>query len=121
MTLHNIPEGVAVALPIYFATKSKWEALKITTLSGLTEPLAVIFAAIFFPTSISQHAVDAMLAGVAGIMAFLAFHELLPMAVKHAGFEPMVTSVFVGMALMSICLAITNSVINEVDAVDKAA
>lgn len=79
MTLHNIPEGVAVALPIYFVTKSKFKAVMLATVSGLAEPLAVVVAALFFPSSISQNAVDAMLGGVAGIMAFLALYELLPL------------------------------------------
>ncbi len=109
MTLHNIPEGVAVAVPIYFATKSRWQALKITALSGLAEPLAVAFAALFFPaaSSLSQHLVDAMLAGVAGIMAFLTFHELLPLAVRHApgGFAGAVPALFLGMATMSAMIA----------------
>mmetsp|Transcript_20733 Transcript_20733/g.43816 ORF Transcript_20733/g.43816 Transcript_20733/m.43816 type:complete len:293 (-) Transcript_20733:82-960(-) len=110
MTLHNIPEGIAVALPIYFATKSKWEALKITMLSGLAEPLAVVFAALFFPAAVSQHAVDAMLAGVAGIMAFLTFHELLPLAARHCpgGFSGAVPCLFFGMAAMSAMLALAD-------------
>ena len=111
MTLHNIPEGVAVALPIYFATKSRWEALKITTLSGLAEPVAVIFAAVFFPSSISQNLVDEMLAGVAGIMAFLVFCELLPLAVKHAGWDQAVASLFIGMAIMSLMLSIADRMV----------
>jgi len=47
IALHNIPEGVAVALPLYFATKSKWQAFKYATLSGLAEPLGVVFVAFF--------------------------------------------------------------------------
>lgn len=110
MTLHNIPEGVAVALPIYFATKSKWKALQIATFSGLAEPAAVIVAAMFFPSSVSQYAVDAMLSGVAGIMAFLVFYELVPLALKHAGLENSVASIFIGMAMMSASLAFMNNV-----------
>ena len=60
-----------MALPIYFATGSRWEALKLTFLSGLAEPLAVAFASWFFPSSLDETAVSAMLAAVAGIMAAL--------------------------------------------------
>jgi len=79
--------------------------------SGLAEPLAVVFASIFFPSSISKDVVDAMLAGVAGIMAFLVFYELLPHAVKHAGFERATASIFVGMAAMSFLLSVADAIL----------
>lgn len=33
--LHNIPEGFLVAMPIYFATGSKWKAFFWASLSGM--------------------------------------------------------------------------------------
>ena len=37
MSLHNIPEGMAVAGPVYAATKSKSKAVFLATLSGAFE------------------------------------------------------------------------------------
>ncbi|KAK6144029.1 hypothetical protein DH2020_020849 [Rehmannia glutinosa] len=85
IALHNIPEGndgVAVALPVYFATQSKWQAFKLATLSGLAEPLGVIIV-------------------VGGVMAFLTLHEMLPLAFDYAGQKQAVKAVFFGMAFMS--------------------
>ena len=98
---------------IYFATKSRWQALKVTVLSGLAETTAVVFAAFFFPSSVSQRVVDAMLAGVAGIMAFIVFYELLPHAVNHAGLDGAAGSILVGMVIMSGCLSLADGILGE--------
>eukprot|EP00268_Persea_americana_P024297 TRINITY_DN23746_c0_g1_i2.p1 TRINITY_DN23746_c0_g1~~TRINITY_DN23746_c0_g1_i2.p1 ORF type:complete len:133 (-),score=15.78 TRINITY_DN23746_c0_g1_i2:562-909(-) len=61
IALHNIPEGVAVALPVYFATESKWQAFKLATLSGLAEPLGVVIVAYLFPSSLSPGILEGLL------------------------------------------------------------
>eukprot|EP01100_Stratorugosa_tubuloviscum_P002687 TRINITY_DN1639_c0_g1_i5.p1 TRINITY_DN1639_c0_g1~~TRINITY_DN1639_c0_g1_i5.p1 ORF type:complete len:236 (+),score=80.91 TRINITY_DN1639_c0_g1_i5:100-807(+) len=60
--LHNLPEGIAVALPIYYATKNKWKGVQIAFLSGLFEPLGVIFVGIFFSSYLQPWIVQGMLA-----------------------------------------------------------
>jgi ZIP family zinc transporter len=40
--LHNIPEGMAVAIPIYVATGSSYTALYWTFINGLAEPVGVL-------------------------------------------------------------------------------
>lgn len=88
------------------------QGLKAAVLSGLAEPLAVLLIAILFPAAqLDKHVVDAMLAGVGGIMAFLAFHELLPLSLQHAGQSLAVACFFVGMALMSFNLHVLKTYI----------
>lgn len=50
-----------------------------------------------------------MLAAVGGIMAFIALHELLPLALEHAGKSRAVGSAFAGMALMSFNLYLVHT------------
>lgn len=47
IALHNIPEGIIVAAPIYAATGSRTQALAIATMSGLSEPLGALLALLF--------------------------------------------------------------------------
>ena len=42
IALHNVPEGLAIAVPIYAATRSRSRALLMTLLSGLSEPLGAL-------------------------------------------------------------------------------
>eukprot|EP00124_Ichthyophonus_hoferi_P001843 Ihof_evm13s108 gene=Ihof_evmTU13s108 len=84
IAIHNIPEGMGVAAPVYASTKDKWLTMKWTTLSGICEPIgAALFGTILMPF-LSRQVVDAMLAGVGGIMVYVSFVELLPTALKSA-------------------------------------
>ena len=38
IALHNIPEGVCVAMPVYYATGSKWKGFLWAFVSGISEP-----------------------------------------------------------------------------------
>ena len=38
IALHNVPEGVCVAMPVYYATGSKWKGFLWALLSGISEP-----------------------------------------------------------------------------------
>lgn len=115
IALHNVPEGVAVALPVYFATGSRWRGFAYAAVSGLAEPLAVVFLALFFPSNLDKQLVEKLLAAVGGIMAFLAISELLPLAFEHAGRQRAVASLFIGMAVMSANLFILDHVLGGHD------
>nr|CAB3449216.1 unnamed protein product [Digitaria exilis] len=104
IALHNIPEGVAVALPIYFATRSKWQAFYMAAGSGLAEPAGVIVVAYLFPSSLNPDILEGLLGSVGGVMAFLTLHEMLPLAFDYCGQKQAVKAVFVGMACMSASL-----------------
>ncbi|KAM0823997.1 hypothetical protein ACQ4PT_070499 [Festuca glaucescens] len=104
IALHYIPEGIAVALPAYFATCSKWQAFKLATLSGFAEPLGVIIVAYIFPSNLNPEILEGLLGLVGGVMAFLTLYEMLPLAIEYAGRKDAVKAVFVGMAFMSMSL-----------------
>jgi len=106
IAIHNVPEGISVALPVYFATRSRWEGFKYALISGLAEPAAVVFVALIFPQGLDDKIVDGMLAAVGGIMTFLTLSELLPMAYEHAGKERAVQALMTGCFVMALSLGL---------------
>lgn len=81
--LHNIPEGISIAVPIYYATKSKKKALFNTFLSGLAEPLGAFLAFLFLKQYVNDLMISIVLLFVAGIMITLSINEMLPKAISY--------------------------------------
>jgi len=46
--LHNIPEGIATALPLCKSGVCRWDSFKVAFFSGLVEPIGALIAALFF-------------------------------------------------------------------------
>lgn len=83
IAIHNIPEGIAVTLPLYYSTHSKWEAMKWCLLSSICEPLAAIIFGVLFSDYLTERIMAIMNAVVAGIMIILCVVELIPTALKY--------------------------------------
>jgi len=83
IAFHNIPEGISIAVPIYYATKSKKEAILKTFISGLAEPLGAILAYIFLSRFVTNTLISIVLLFVAGIMITLSIQKLFPEALKY--------------------------------------
>ncbi len=83
ITLHNIPEGISIAVPIYYATKSKKKAIFRTFLSGLAEPFGALLAYLFLSQFITDVLIGFVLLFVAGIMITLSIQKLFPEALKY--------------------------------------
>ena len=91
IALHNIPEGMAVASPLYASTGSRWQAMKWCILSSLCEPLAAIVFGYAFSAHLTPFIMALLNATVAGIMICLCLIELIPAACEHV--SPRVRSV----------------------------
>ncbi len=105
VAIHNIPEGIAVAVPIYYATASRKKAVLWSFLSGLSEPLGALIAFAILIPFLTNALLGLILAGVAGIMIFISFDELLPGAREHGDNHHVSTyGVFIGIFVMAISL-----------------
>lgn len=76
--LHNIPEGIATALPLCKGGVCRWDALKVAFLSGLAEPVGALLSSLFLVSF--QKLVPGALAFAGGVMVFITLDELIPTA-----------------------------------------
>lgn len=97
---HNIPEGISIAVPIYYATKSKKKAIFNTFLSGFAEPVGALLAYIFLKNYINDIMISIILLFVAGLMVTLAINEMLPKALSYKNNKYIYIGLFTGIILV---------------------
>ena len=102
--IHNFPEGIAVAVPLYYGTGSRKKALFYSFLSGLAEPVGAAIAMFFLFHFLTPTVLAVLFASVAGIMVFISFDELLPMAERWGHHHISIMGIIAGMLLMAIVL-----------------
>merc|ERR1719409_1491448 len=91
IAIHNIPEGLCVSIPIYFATGDRWKALGWALLKDHFDNL--LYGIVF--------------GMVAGMMIMICLNELIPTAHRYDPRDRVVTkSIVAGMAVVaaSLCL-----------------
>jgi zinc transporter, ZIP family len=104
VAIHNIPEGIAVAIPVYCATGSRRKAFVYSLLSGAAEPLGAVFAFLFLAPFINELVLGFIFAGIAGIMIYISFDELLPTARQYGEHHLTIYGLLSGMLAMGISL-----------------
>jgi len=104
VAIHNIPEGLAVAAPIYAATGSRKRAFFYSFLSGVAEPIGAGFAALILLPLLSDAILGYLLAGVGGIMVFIALDELIPVARSFGHEHLAISGAIIGMVVMTVSL-----------------
>lgn len=97
---HNIPEGISIAVPIYYATKSKKKAIFNTFISGFAEPVGALLAYIFLKNYINDIMISIILLFVAGLMVTLAINEMLPKALSYKNNKYIYIGLFTGIILV---------------------
>eukprot|EP00878_Enallax_costatus_P017386 GHUV01018260.1.p2 GENE.GHUV01018260.1~~GHUV01018260.1.p2 ORF type:complete len:125 (+),score=31.32 GHUV01018260.1:267-641(+) len=96
-------EGIAVGVPIFFATGSRWKAIGWAAVTGIAEPLgALIGLAIQMSGQLNPLAMGIIMSLVAGIMTGVAFRELVPRALHYDPSNKYATTgMFAGMGIMA--------------------
>jgi len=108
IAVHNIPEGLAVAMPVYHATGSRARAVALGSLSGMSEPFGALLASLVANEHSSTGAFGGMFGLTAGMMTYVCLSELLPSAYAERGVprSRVVAAFFAGAAVMASSLII---------------
>lgn len=104
VAIHNIPEGITVAVPLLYGTGSRKKAFLVGTLTGLAEPLGALICMLVLIPFLSATLLGILFAIVAGIMVFISFDELLPMAERWGHHHLSIYGVVTGMLIMGLVL-----------------
>ncbi len=104
VAIHNIPEGLAVSLPIYHSTGNKKQALKLTLLSGLAEPIGAVVGYFILAPLLGDYTLAVGFGIIAGIMVFISIDSLLPNSKLNTKGHESVIGVLFGMGIMAISL-----------------
>jgi len=101
---HNIPEGISVSVPIYYATRNRHRAFVLSLLSGLSEPVGAALAYLLLRPYLSPGVLGITFALVAGIMVYISLDELLPTAREYGTGHQVLGGLLAGMAVMALSL-----------------
>ncbi len=104
IAIHNIPEGIAVALPVYHATGKKRYAMLYAALSGITEPLGALVGMLVFGLFVPHIMVGVLMAAVAGIMTYISFDTLLPLAKEYGNWHLSIVGIISGILFIWLSL-----------------
>ena len=104
ISIHNVPEGLAVAAPIYAATGSRRTAFLYSFLSGVAEPVGALVAAMVLLPLLTEAILGYVLAGVGGVMVFIALDELVPVARSFGHEHLAIGGTILGMVVMALSL-----------------
>jgi ZIP family zinc transporter len=100
IAIHNIPEGVAVSLPLRAEGFSGWACIWWSIFTSLPQPLMAVPAAL--AVAFFQPLVPLGLGFAAGAMGFLVFSEMIPEAEKRSGHGNGAAAVMVGFLAMML-------------------
>ena len=79
ITLHNIPEGMAVSVPLISGGMTKWKAVLMTALSGVPTIIGALLG--FWLGDIGAMGLALSLGFASGAMLYVVFGEILPQAI----------------------------------------
>ena len=100
VTIHNLPEGAIISMPMRAAGNSRWRSFLLGSLSGAVEPIGAV--AVLLLASLLMPALPYLLAFAAGAMLYVVVEELIPEASEGQHSNLSTIGFAVGFVLMMV-------------------
>ena len=100
VTLHNIPEGAIISLPLLASGKGKFKSFIGGVLSGLVEPIGAVITILL--TKVIVPILPYLLSFAAGAMIYVVVNELIPEAQSEKKSSLVTIGVAVGFIIMML-------------------
>ena len=104
VALHNIPEGMAIAAPVWYASGSKLKAFAQAFGAGMAEPLGGVILFLIMHQYITPAFLNGIMPMVAGVMCQTAVCELIPNSMEISNIKHTLCGIISGISVMSIGL-----------------
>ena len=82
ITAHNIPEGISIAIPIYYSTKSRVKAFIFTFIAAISEIIGALLFVFLFK-NINLKIINILLYTIGCLMIIISIKEILPEMLKY--------------------------------------
>jgi ZIP family zinc transporter len=107
--IHNVPEGLCVAIPVYYATGSRWKAFGWAMISGFSEVLGGALGWAVLANVVGPNVYGFLFGMVGGMMVMICISELIPTAIRYDPQDEVTSkSIIAGMAIMALSLIMLN-------------
>ena len=103
---HNLPEGIATAVPLLSAGSRKRFVIFATLVSGLAEPLGALLGGTLLVNA-SNEMLGFALAFAAGVMTYITADELIPIAHQHGHKHAVSIGILLGITFMLVVNSLT--------------
>ena len=104
MAIHNLPEGIAIGLPMYHATGKKRYAMLFSAIAGISGPIGALIGFGLIKIFMPQMAIGILFAIVAGIMVYISLDTLLPTAREYGDNHDVMAGILAGMFFIGVGL-----------------
>lgn len=102
--IHNIPIGLAIGIPLYYASGNRLLTIGVCLASGLMELLGALVGVLVAAPMQSPAPSAALLAVIAGIMVYVSFDELIPASIHYGRSHTGLLGILLGMIGMGLAM-----------------